>query len=128
MSRSSFWDRGPFMGYAMPNMSQLRATLRFKAVHNKRGIQLEVTLIDSQSKRCQTHMRCSIFRIRSTRRAWPENKDFEWILDLTRLIEQSGNSIEQVLQNLQLGKAKVEAEVFHHAKTNVRRERKREQK
>ena len=37
-----------------------------------------------------------------------ENKDFEWGLDLTRLAEQTGENFEEILKDLQLGKAKLE--------------------
>ena len=128
MSRSSFWDRGPFMGYAMPNMSEPRATLRFKAAHNKRdSIQLEVTLIDSQSKRYVMDTQAMFQYSGPVPLGGPgaENKDFEWGLDLTRLAEQSDNSVEQVLKDLQSGKAKLE--VSFSSRQSERKKRKKKE-
>jgi hypothetical protein len=111
MSRSSFWDRGPFMGYAMPNTTQPRATIRFKALHNKRdSIHLDLSLIDRYNKRYEMNTHAMFQFSGSVPLGGPgeENKDFEWGLDLTRLAEQSGSNFEQVLKDLQMGKAKLE--------------------
>ena len=55
-----------------------------------------------------------------------ENKDFELGLDLTRLAEQSENSVEQVLKDLHLGKAKVE--VSFSPRQRGRKKRKKKEK
>jgi len=110
MSRCSFWDRGPFMGYAVPNTRQPRATIRFKGVHNKRdSIQLELSIIDRQSKRYAMNTHGMFQYSGSVPLGGPgeENKDFEWGFDLTRLAEQSGDNFEQILKDLQLGEAKL---------------------
>ncbi len=111
MSRSSFWDRGPFMGYAVPSTRQPRATVRFVAQHDQRDrIQLDLALIDRNQTRyvMDTH---GLFQYSgSVPLGGPgeENKDFEWGLDLTRLAEQTGENFEEILKDLQLGKAKLE--------------------
>ena len=114
------------MGYAMPNSTQPRATLRFKAVHNKRdNIQLNVALIDSQNKRhvMDTHAMFQYSGSVPLGGPGEDSKDFEWGLDLTRLAEQSNNSVEQVLKDLHLGKAKLE--VSFSSRQNERKKRKK---
>jgi hypothetical protein len=111
MSRSSFWDRGPFMGYVVPITRQPRATVRLKAVHNKRDrLKLELAITDRHNKRYALSPNVMFQFSGSVPLGGPgtENKDFEWGLDLTTLAEQAGDNFEQVLKDLQLGKAKLE--------------------
>ncbi|EDM25406.1 hypothetical protein LNTAR_09741 [Lentisphaera araneosa HTCC2155] len=132
MSRSSFWDRGPFMAYAVPSNRQPRATIRFKALHNKRdNIQLGLSLIDrNNNKRYEMNTHAMFQNSGAVPLGGPgeENKDFEWGIDLTRLVEQSGNNFEQVLKDLQVGKAKLEIHFTERKKDADKKPKKKKNK
>jgi hypothetical protein len=113
LSRNSFWDRGPFMGYAAAAKIQPRITLRLKAVYKKRN-QLRLKVVMKDSKGNQTTWEPNVMFHKKTG-AVPlggpgtDNKDFEWGLDLTRMAKKlAGENIELLLNDLQKGKAKVE--------------------
>ena len=113
MSRREFWDRGPFMGYAVPSKSyQPRLTVRFKAVHSSRNqLRLKFVLTDSSHKTFSWEPRVMYQKkTGSVPLGGPgtEGKDFEWGVDLTRILQAQGRNINSFLSDLQNEKAHVE--------------------
>ncbi len=113
VTKNKFWDRGPFMGYAVPKRVQPRLTLRLKAQHPKRNqLRLKLTLTDSKNQ--QSHWEPKVLfqpKTGSVPLGGPgtENQDFEWGLDLTRMLnELSQGNQDQLLEDLKQGKAKIE--------------------
>jgi hypothetical protein len=127
MSRSSFWDRGPFMAYAVPGNSQPRATIRFKAQHNKRdSIKLHITMIDSQNNQYSMHTDGIFKNSGSIPLGGPgtENQDFEWGLDITPLAEKINMSTEEVMTDLQKGNTRLIISFTKNEKMNNKRKKK----
>jgi hypothetical protein len=113
MSRSYFWDRGPFLGYAVPQISQPRVTLRFKAVHNNRAaLRFNLSLIDKNNTRHDWHPEVMFKNFNGDLPLGGPNtigKDFEWGFDLTQLVKYvAGDKLEEFIVDLQNGKNKLE--------------------
>ena len=113
VTKNKFWDRGPFLGYAVPKRVQPKLTLRLKAQHPKRNqLRLKLTLTDAKGQKKSWEPKV-LFQKKTG--AVPlggpgtEKQDFEWGLDLSRMLDglSKGNS-EQVLKELQNGSAKIE--------------------
>ena len=101
------------MGYAVPERVQPRLTLRLKAQHPKRNqLRLKLTLTNSKNQQSTWEPQV-LFQMKtgSVPLGGPgtEKQDFEWGLDLTRMIEElSKGNKEQLLEELKKGKAKIE--------------------
>lgn len=113
VTKDSFWDRGPFMGYSVPKRVQPSLTLRLKAQHPKRNqLRLKLTLTDSENRQSSWEPKV-LFQTKTG--AVPlggpgtENEDFEWGLDLTRMVEDlAKENSDKLLDELRKGKAKIE--------------------
>ena len=108
MSRADFWDRGPFMGYAVPEHTQPAMTLRIKAVYPKRNaLKLSLNLKDKEGKEVSWEPKV-LFNKKTG--AVPlggpgtEGEDFEMGLDLSDMARaMKVKSIHTLIQNLKSG-------------------------
>ena len=112
MSRADFWDRGPFMGYAVPEYSQPAMTLRIKAVYPKRnGLTLTLKLKYKDGK--EVSWKPKVLFNKKTG-AVPlggpgtEGEDFELGLDLTDMAKTlKAKSVHALMQDLINGSTKL---------------------
>jgi len=110
LSRSKFWDRGPFMAYAVPKYAEPRVTLRMKAVYPKRNnLKLKLSLKGRKQGSEVNWEPLVLFNDKSG--AVPlggpgtEGKDFELGLDLSKMAAKF-NSVDSLMKDLKSGRVK----------------------